>query len=65
MGQQRQLSPEFDLPPLIYEVLKGYIGTRRFNKLTTHQRQLMVDAVSGLSGSLGVILENENPTHEQ
>lgn len=60
MGRQRSLSPEFDLPPLLLEVIKGYIGPRNITKLSAEQRRKISTIANTAASQLGEVLEAGN-----
>lgn len=49
--------PEFELPALVLETVKEYLGTARMSKLTAAQRTRIAEIMQQAAGAVGKVLE--------
>ncbi len=54
--------PEFELPPVILEAIKAYLGPARMAKLTASQRGEVAALVQETAEGLGRIIDPPSPT---
>ena len=53
--------PEFELPTLMLETVKKYLGTAKMAQLSAKQRHNVAQAITDVAGDIGEIIAERDP----